>query len=102
MKKHTVLTGAETLKATINLLHPRGRPDLIPRLEALLKRDPIQEKTESSPEMFAVDLDPLFAQMVHDELATLREDHEGPESYRGAEMVELIHKWQEIVIQLSI
>jgi hypothetical protein len=89
----------DSLRAIIAIMRTRA-PDMIPRLEILLKRDPVQERTDSSPEMFAVDVEARFAIMLGDILATVVDDPIGPSVFRGQKASDLAEQWRHCISQL--
>lgn len=88
----------DSLRAIIAALRTNA-PDLIPRLEILLKRDPVREKTDSSAEIFAVDVEPEFAVFVSDVLAAVADDRIGPNVFHGQKAADLAEQWRRCTAQ---
>lgn len=84
----------DTLRA-IQKVVERNAPDLLLHISALLKRDPVVEKNESSPAMFAVDLPQSVAIMILDVISVIGDDPTGQITFDGQKVDSLAQQWRK-------
>ena len=93
MKNPPLLSGV-VIRGIISAFRSINADDLIPLFEEILKQNPVQVQTDSTPAMFEVSMDKEAACRVSDALAVIDFDSSLPSSFMGQASGDLVREWR--------